>query len=63
MRTRILWLAIAVIVAAAAAYLIYRYNQPSARDLAVARCMEGGDGDMFTSREMCEARYSARDAR
>lgn len=54
-RTRLV--IVLVLVAAAAAYLIVRFTQPSERDAAVARCMEGGDGDTFTSRQLCEDRY------
>ena len=55
MKARIFGLA--VMMAIAAAGLAYWYAQPSKRDADVARCMDGGDGDMFTSREGCEERY------
>ena len=47
-----------ILVAGAAAYLVVRHARPSPRDAAVARCMDGGDGDMFTSRQLCEERHA-----
>ena len=59
MKRRIRWLTITVAVTAAAAGLVYWFTRPpSARDLAVERCMSGGDGDMFTWPELCEERYA-----
>lgn len=48
---------IAIILALAAAGLVYWLSQPSKWEAAVARCNDGGDGDMFTSQQLCEARY------
>ena len=59
MKTSSIRLAIVIVVVAlAAVYLLNRYTQPSKRAAAVARCMEGGDGDTFTSRQLCEERYA-----
>ena len=52
-----------VLVALAAFWLVTWYGQPSEHDAAVTRCMEGGDGDMFTSRQLCEERYAPNAAR
>lgn len=57
MNKRSLWVTATVLVILAFGAATYYSSLPTRWDKAVARCMEGGDGDTFTDRQLCEQRY------
>lgn len=51
------WAITAVFVIIATIAIVYYMSLPTTWDKAVAKCINGGDGDMFTDRQLCERRY------